>query len=100
MPVLQRINRVVSMERDGRRDFGRPVQTPGVLHVLDGPLAGTSHTITARYSALGESSFLLRAVLHVGNACQVELNGKLRPCEVVRCRPLSNGKLEIAVAFR
>jgi hypothetical protein len=100
MPVIQRFTRVVSMERGPRNDFGRPVQTPAVLSVVDGSFAGTRHTVMTRSSALGGTTFLLRDALNVGLSCRLEMQGRIRPCEVVRSRLLSSGKHEIAVAFR
>lgn len=88
-----------------RKDARRIVQNKSVLHVLDGPHAGTSFEVQTRDLSMGGSSFLLREALAVGQICRIEVtspSGKVssRICEIVRSRPLSNGKYEMAVQYR
>jgi hypothetical protein len=91
-------------DRERRREHRRLIQTKATLTVVDGPSADSVHEILTRDLSLSGLSFLLKAPLSVGQNCRIEMpvNGGMTShlCEVVRTRPLSNGKFEMGVQFR
>ena len=90
-------------ERERRREHRRPNIVKATLTIIDGPTAGSTHEVLTRDLLQSGVSFLLRDGLAVGSTLKVAMqNGQTTHyvAEVIRSRPLSNGKHEMAVMFR
>jgi len=91
---------------DRRTSHRGPVQTKARLTVLDAAaLDGASHDIMTREASLSGITFLLRESLSVGQKCRVEFDsnghpGKRYLAEIVRSRPISGGRYEMAMEYR
>ncbi len=91
--------------RERRGEKRKSLLSPAVLVVLDGSQRGQRFDISTRDLSLSGMSFLLREPLKVGQTCQIEMGpspGRLTVyvCEVVRSRPVTNGRHEIGVKVR
>lgn len=93
-------------ELQRRGDRRRPLSGRATLTLLDplGSSLGSAEVLTRDISSLG-LSFVFKEPLTIGQTCRLDLPPQLGPaqsfvCQVVRARPVSNGRYEMAVQFR
>jgi hypothetical protein len=98
------ISAAITPRADRRNDFRKPVLHEASLKVLDGEHTGAEYAIQTRDTSLTGVTFLLKESLSVGQFCElsIPMSGRRvrRKVEVIRSRPLSNGRYEMAVDFR
>lgn len=91
-------------DRERRREYRRPHQAKATLTLLDGPQTGSTFEVITRDLSLSGIAFLLREPLSVGQNCRIDLQTPSgitsHLCEVVRSRPVSNGRYEMGVQLR
>ena len=91
-------------ELDRRNDSRKPMPGKATLTVLDGPTPNSVHQIQTRDLTPTGVSFLSREPISVGLICRLDITTPGKPathaCEIIRSRPLSNGRYEMAVQFR
>jgi hypothetical protein len=91
---------------DRRKDLRRSVLTKAIVKIVNGAQAGRVFEVLTRDLSNSGLSFLLREPLGVGLQLEVEMAGPggrgqvMHQCEVVRSRPVSNGRFEMAAQFR
>ena len=88
---------------DRRHSLRGPTHAKAKLTILDGAGAGETHDIHTRDQSLSGLSFLLRQSLSVGQQCRLEFehqSGQHHVAEIVRSRPISGGRHEMALQFR
>ena len=89
---------------DRRREFRRTLNSRAMVTVLDGPASGASFDVLTRDRSCSGVSFHLRQALSVGLTCRLDLPHQTGTssylCEIVRSRPISNGRHEMALQYR
>ena len=98
-------SQVVSLNPpDRRREFRRTLNSRAMVTVLDGPQQGSSFEVLTRDMSCSGVSFHLREPLSVGLTCRLDLpqtaGASSYLCEVIRSRPISNGRHEMALQYR
>ncbi len=99
-PLFEPVARPTSL--DERRKTRRRVAGEAFVFITDGPGAGLRHEVICRDTPGGQTNFLIRTELAVGQVVQIEPAepGPRRAAEVVRCRALSTGRFEVTAEYK
>ena len=111
MPRTKRVSRLsnyvapaVTLDRDRRRERRGPVRREAEIHVLSGLAVREKHEVTMRDASTAGSAFYLKQALPVGAKVRVvelvdERQHRVFEGEVIRARPISNGRFEMNVRY-
>lgn len=111
MARMKRVSRLsnyvapaVTLDRDRRRERRGPVRREAQVTVLGGLAGGETYTVVTRDASTAGSSFYLKVALPIGARVRVVELVDERPHrsfegEVVRSRPISNGRHEMNVRY-
>ena len=94
----------VTLDRDRRRERRGPVRRSAKVTVLSGLANGEQYEVITRDASTAGSSFFLRSPLPIGTRIRLveivdEKPHRSFEGEVVRSRPISNGRHEMNVKY-
>lgn len=111
MARMKRVSRLsnyvapaVTLDRDRRRERRGPVRREAHVTVLSGVARDEHYVVTTRDASTAGSSFYLKSPLPLGTRVKVVEMVDERPHrsfqgEVIRSRPISNGRHEMNVRY-
>lgn len=111
MARMKRVSRLsnyvapaVTLDRDRRRERRGPVRREALVTVLSGIARDEQYLVTTRDASTAGSSFYLKSPLPLGTRVKVVEMVDERPHrsfqgEVIRSRPISNGRHEMNVRY-
>jgi hypothetical protein len=99
-PLFEPVARPTSL--DERRKTRRRVAGEAIVYVTDGADGGVRYEVICRDTPGGQTNFLIRSELSVGQIVQIEPiePGPRRVAEVIRCRALSTGRFEVTAEYK